>query len=321
MRLRRSLCAPAAAAAALAALWFAGPAVAAAATSSHAAPQVHVELQPERITVGDPVAVTLRLESPPGSADRPVSFPGLGESWGDAVVLSPPTEVAPAGGGAAGASPVRVWRMRVTAYRTGKVPLPPLRVELGGDPPTELSTPDGLALEVTSVLTGDARSQHPEPPAPPRPLPVPAAFWWTAAGFAAAVAAAALLLARRRRDEDTMIAPAAPLAELERALGGLAADPVAAHAGLSLALRRYLGRRVGFPALESTTTEVARGLGARGLDPAIPRRARRLLGECDGVKFALHDATAEQLAARRDEARALALEVEAATAPVEATGP
>ena len=296
-----------------------GPAPRAGAVDAAPPPHLTVELVPRQITVGDPVTATLRLELPAADAGRPVDFPQLGDHWGDAVVLSPPTESAPPrhGSDAAPTGGTRSWVLRLTAYRTGKVALPPLRVELAGDPPVALTTPHGLALEVRSVLSGQADDQRPAPPAPPRPLPVPVAFWWTAAGFAAAIALAAALVARRRAGPATAVAPRSPIAELERALAELGADAVVAHAGLSLALRRYLGRRLGFPAAESTTTEIARGLGSRGLETAIPRRTRRLLGACDGVKFARHAATADELAERRDEAHAIAREVESALAPAE----
>jgi hypothetical protein len=85
---------------------------------------------------------------------------------------------------------------------------------------------------------------------------------------------------------------------------------------VSRALRRYLGRALAFPALESTTAEIARRLRRRGaVDPGVAGRIRRLLGECDGVKFARRATDADELRARRDDALAIARELDVALAP------
>jgi hypothetical protein len=61
---------------------------------------------------------------------------------------------------------------------------------------------------------------------------------------------------------------------------------LAVHTGLSQALRRYLGRTFGFPAPESTTSEIQRRLVARGWPSAQVRAMVELLRACDLVKFA-----------------------------------
>ncbi|MGH9380028.1 MAG: hypothetical protein ACRD2Z_05400, partial [Thermoanaerobaculia bacterium] len=81
------------------------------------------------------------------------------------------------------------------------------------------------------------------------------------------------------------------------------ADGLRFHAGLSWAMRRFLGRSVGFPALESTTREVRRRLAGFHLPTETVRAAGELLTECDGVKFARRAPRAARrqlLAAARD---------------------
>lgn len=273
-----------------------------------------VRLEPASITVGDPVTVTARLRAP-GLPHReaPVALANVGATWGKAVVLEPPRleRVEDASGRQL------VWTFRITAFETGRLELPAVEARFDLDPPRSERSQGPLALEVRSVLDAKRGDLAPAPPAPPRPLPLPAAFWALLGGLAAAVAVAAIALARRPL---TGLSPALhlppPLAELESALAALSgAEPLADHRRLSSAVRRFLGRRCGFPALESTTTEVARRLAARGVDPELARRARRLLAGCDGVKFARRTATAGELLGRRDEAVALARAVEAAFNP------
>jgi hypothetical protein len=268
-----------------------------------------VELDRGAITVGDPVAVVVRWSAPATLAGRPARLL-LGERWGAATVLEPPRleRVESAG------TTVLSWRFPVTAFRTGSFELPPLEASLDGDPPALLRSSGGHALEVRSVLPAGP-APPPMPPAPPRPLPVPAAFAWTAAAFVAAVAAAALALARGHRPAAVTTPATPPLAELEQALAALGgAEPGRGHARLSHALRRFLARRLEFPAVAWTTTEIARRLARAGLDPEPARRATRVLRACDGVKFARRPASVDELAARTAEALAAARELDGALA-------
>lgn len=280
--------------------------LAVAAAPSFAAPAaLEVDLAPRTATVGDPVIVTLGLRLEAAERDRPAIFPDWGESWGEATVLATSPVVRRDGGDHV----LLVQKLRLAAYRPGRIALPPREIHLGGTSPATLSTPADLALEIRSVLPGDGKEAAPEPPDPPRALPVADAFAWTAAALAVLALAGAVLLGRRPA------APAAarrasapsPLAELERALGALdALEPTEAERALSLALRRYLGRSLGIPAAESTTSELARRLDQRGLERDLVRRLVRLLRDADGVKFALRPADAEIVARGREEARTLA---------------
>lgn len=256
-------------------------------------PGVAVTLDPPAITVGDPATATLTLEVEGGG---PPSFPDWSRGWGDAqVVEAGPIESAPAG-----ARTRYLQKLKLTAFRTGKVELPPVAVRLDGSA-GELRTPAALALEVRSVLPADARQATPMPPEPPRPLPAPAAALWTIGALAAAVLAAAWLARRAGTAAAGAAEPPAlpPLAELEAALAALRGEAsTPGHARLSAALRRYLGRALGFHAVESTTREIERQLAARRLEAALVSRSTRLLREVDQVKFARREATADDLERR-----------------------
>ena len=268
-----------------------------------AAPRLEATLSPTTATVGDPVEVTLTVQLDAGTRPASVRWPVWNDHWGDAAILATEPARSSADGGSIS------QRVRIAAYRAGRIDLPAATIAVGS-PPIALTTPPDLHLEIRSVLPPHAGELAPKPPAAPRPLPVPRAFWWTAGALVAA--AIAVFWALRRRPRIIAVAPTLePLAELEHTLDELAAaDPVAGHIGLSLALRRYLGRALVLPGAESSTSELARRLERRRLDRDLVRRAVRLLREVDPIKFANLPTTAAELQERLDQARGLAREIE-----------
>jgi hypothetical protein len=286
-----------------------GLAVALPAAAPLAAATLGVDLAPASATVGDPVTATLTLRLDPGEAERDALFPDWAGAWGEATILdaSPVTRREERG------AVLLVQKLHLAGYKTGRIALPAQRIRLEGEPPAEFATPSDLALDIRSVLPGDAKSLAPRPPDPPRPLAVPAAFAWTAATLAALAIGAAILVRRqpRRAGAAAGAQHLTPLAELERALAVLAGQPpVVAQAALSLGVRRYLGRSFGFPAAESTTSELARRLDRRGLERETVRRLLKLLRDADGVKFARQPTDAAAVARGREEALALAATIE-----------
>lgn len=242
------------------------------------------------LTVGDRATVTLELAAPASEAGEP-RFPTWAKSWGEAeVVAAGPVEKS-AGSGKS------LWRQRITvvAFRPGKVPLPPVAVVVpapGGA--RTLSTPASLALEVSSVIAGDPKQAAPMPPAPPRPLPWGRRFGWTAAAMSAVALALGAWVFARKKPGEIAAAALPPLAELERELARIAVAvagnldegaPSRIAAALSSALRRFLGREMAFPALESTTTEIQRRLRAERTPEAISRQGVDLLRRLDRIKF------------------------------------
>lgn len=276
--------------------------LAAALAAAAGPPRLTVELEPPQVTVGDRVRATLEVVLPGGEEGEPY-FPAWGASWGEAEVLAvAPVERA----GTEGGDRIFRQRLELTAFRVGRVPLPPVAVDTPAA--ARLATPDDLALDVRSVLPpGEAA---PQPPEPPRPLPLGEAFWWTAA----LLAAAGLALAWAGRPVGAAAgtpAPADPLTELGRALATLrgASDAGRVHAELSRALRRYLGRSLSFSAMECTTLEVGRHLARRRDAASFTAPVRDLLVACDRVKFAREPATPGEAGERLAAAQALAEEL------------
>lgn len=289
-----------------------------------AAATLEVTLEPRTATVGDRVEAVLVLAAAAGELAGDPRFPVWGERWGAAEIV----EVGPverARPGPAGEGGEHRQRLILAAFRPGSLELPPKRVTVPGPAGTaELWTPADLVLQVGSVLpAGDeGEAVEPRPPVPPRALPLGAAFWWTAAALGLLAAGALALAVRRHRPAAGSPARRlAPAAELEKALrsilegAGREAAPEAGHVVLSLALRRYLGRSFGFPAAESTTSEVRRELRGRRVPATVEARSDELLRASDRVKFAREPVARSTLEARIEAAREIAGQVEAHLAP------
>lgn len=284
------------------------------------APRVEVVLTPSGGTVGDRIAATLTLRVPaPGDLIGDPRFPVWRGVWGEAEVLQQeePHKVVLEGGAV-------TWQQKLVlaAFRPGKIALPPAAVAVPLRARTvQATTPAGLAIDVRSVIPATDKSPQAKPPKPPLSLPLGAPFWWTFAALSAACLAAGLLLWRRARAPAEAEAPRPalpPLEELLAWLDRLASEPPArAHTGLSLSLRRFLGRALDFPAAESTTSEIHRRLIARRLPSSQVRQAVDLLRACDLVKFARQEPGEERTRERIDAARRVAKEIDEQMRPAE----
>lgn len=284
------------------------------------APRVTVTLNPQQPTVGDRVEAVLTLEVPAAELASDPRFPVWSGRWGEAEVLleGPGQKVSEEGG-------VATYQQRVVlaAFRPGKVPLPATNVAIPRkDGTIQAATPAGLGLDVRSVLPADEKEQIPRPPAPPRQLPIGERFWWTLAALLALCLLAGWLLWRRRRtaaEGPGAVPVLAPFEELSGELDRLSAEPSAVllHTRLSLALRRYLGRVLPFPAVESTTSEVMRQLQSRRMPGPLVRQTVELLRACDMVKFARQEVGDERTRERLDVARRLGRDYETLFAPRE----
>lgn len=313
------------------------PRAASAATEPTPDPRLAVTLEPETVTVGERVVATLRLSAPRDAVGSGPRFPVWRDSWGDAEIL----EVGPLESNASTArdapdgrkaADVVTWSQRLTlaAFRTGEVALPPREIVLPGNRPDERSvlttSPPALSFTVESVLPAgaDPDAVEPAPPAALRELPVGDTFWWTLAiaGLLTASAIGAVLLRSRTDRPGRTAGHTRPYDELRKRLDALAGAAVAGSAAptpevlergcveLSHALRRYLGRSLDFPAAESTTTEVRRGLRERRAPEAVVGRTDRVLRSCDRVKFARRPVEASTLRNRIEEVRELARALE-----------
>lgn len=283
-------------------------------------PKVEISLTPQgELTVGDQIEAVVTLRVDPSTLAGAPRFPVWSAFWGDAEVLQKhePVQVEEEG--------TAVWRQRLTvaAFRTGRIELPPVEVAVPlRDRTVKVRTP-ATALTVRSVLPAGEESPALKPPAAPRQLPIGAPFWWTLAASSLVLALLAWMLWRRRRAEGAEEEPARPLLppfdELLGELDRLAAEPsvLRLHTRLSLALRAYLGRSLGFAAAESTTSEIHRSLLARRMPGPLVRQLVELLRACDLVKFARQEAGEERARERLAVARQLGRETETWARPVE----
>jgi len=281
---------------------------------------VQVHLFPNAPTVGDHVQATITLRARVLDLAGEPHFPVWGRTWGEAEIVekNEPAKVSEQGG-------IAVWEQRLVlaAFRTGPVPLPPVEIAVPTKAGTaQAQTPAGLALAVRSVIPQNEKNPEPKPPAAMQPLPVGERFWWTVAILSAACLAGAWLLWRRRRAAaaPAIAAPLLPpFEELTSELARLSAEPsmIALHTRLSLALRRYLGRRLPFPAVESTTSEIQRQLLSRRMPGPLVRQTIELLRACDLVKFARQEVAAARARERTESALQIAREFESHLAPRE----
>jgi hypothetical protein len=269
-----------------------------------AAQDVRSAVLPDTIRVGDVFTVALRLELPAGvAAILPDTLPVSGdlENAGgrDERVVEGP-----------GGVRTVTAAYRLTAWRPGTLPLPPLPVLLrapDGERVVEAQLP---AVRVLSVLPADTAGIEPRPARDV--LGGSRLLWpWLLLGLALVLAGigAWLLYRRFRRPAAAVQAPAVPpreraLAELDaaRTAGHLERGEVKAFYSLvTEALRRYLGSlRPGWGA-DLTSGELLHRL--RGDLPEDPRTLARVLFAADLVKFARHRPGADEALADWEAAR------------------
>jgi len=278
-----------------------------------------VEISPAEIKVGDHAVATLTLIWEGETPSETPRFPTWQKEWGDAEVIeASPVEEVPGQGAR------RIYRqeVQITAFRPGTLELPAPRVVIPLGKETVEAVAKGTArLLVGSVLPGekDPAAEKLEAKGPAGLLPSQAPllrFLLTTGLLGVALIALLTRLARRLAAQSTpALAPRDALAELPpheeflRRLGAI--DPGQgdrAFTALSFALRQFLGRILGFKALESTTTEIQRRL--RNLLPVtVSQEIVALLRECDRAKFARIEVELATTSQRLEQGRHLARQV------------
>ena len=305
--------------------------------------RIDLELDRDSITVGDRIRAELTLVWLGAEPSAEPRFPTWQETWGQAEVLdSSKIEGFTDGSGR------RIYRqvLTLTSFEVGEVDLPSVVFAIPlGERTEEVRGPEGESFAVVSVLpkTEEEEAADPNDPtaaAPQQPgaeaageqleprglasvMPLAGArnFPWVAGGFALALVLAAALLARRVRALPSTLdgatgVPARPLLapydELLATLDGVssAAGSEPVHTTLSLALRRFLGRRLGFQAVESTTSEIQRRLHRSPLAGDETRETLELLRACDQVKFARLEVSEGVARDRLDRGRRLGERIE-----------
>jgi len=195
------------------------------------------------------------------------------------------------------------WTVVLAPLATGTLQLPPMHanVRRGDDAPSAVALTERPEVTVASVLPpgGD-----PRPAALRAPIGVHGLPWeWILPGLLAVlpVAGVAVWAWRRRRAPleggDT---PLAPLDELEAEAARLVSELERVPAemtcdGMATAMRRYLERRTGEPALEMTSFELRLAGRRLGWPEPTQRTMQRVMGVADGVRFGRRRVSVEDL--------------------------
>ncbi len=257
--------------------------------------------------VGDRIEVQLTAPPGPRSWGRPHLLPGAEDTW---ATVGEPRSLGPGR-----------WTMVLVPLKTGELPLPGIAVEDGSG--SAVSSPPGSAtVKVASVLPPGTAVPTPDPLR--APVGVTGLPWEWAPPLVAILLPLALLawaiLRRRRRggtDRGKDAAPELPpIQELERALAAIRRDLGKEPAALTCdrlagAVRRYLERRLGEPAMEMTTFELRRLARRLGWPHGLQEALRRPLETADRVRFARAKLTQAELVAAVASAQDLGRALEA----------
>ncbi len=252
------------------------------------------------ITVGDAVQLVFEVQLAPGeevSADDWTQS-WLPEDFDNAEIVAAGTPSSEDAGGGT------TWRQIVTlrSFRPGAVELPEPQITIvdsthGSE---SLLAAEPVRWLVSSVLPED-REISLQPPVPLRNWPVGKTFWQLA-GALAVLAIAGAWLAHRAGGfltEEALRQINDPLTDLRRALKGLdPRQPDVAHAGLSVSLRQFLGRRTGMRGLEHTNAEILRDLSDLPVSDNSRLEVRELLDGCDRIKFGRFSTSLPELTER-----------------------
>jgi hypothetical protein len=211
----------------------------------------------------------------------------------------------------------REFEIALQAFEVGDLVIPPIPVTYAAYGRAQEVVTQAVPIQVTGAV-GEGEAEL-------RDIAGPVALErpdWTLLYVGAAVGGAISLLAlvliasrlwRRRRRRVGRLAEALRRPAHEEALARLdeveasgaldAEDRKPAYLAMSEALRGYLGRRFGFPALDLTTEEIRRELAARHAGVELADSMCAWLEQGDLVKFAGHDASPDEARQALYEAR------------------
>jgi hypothetical protein len=286
-------------------------------------PQVGLEADTTRLSLGDPLHLRLSLRYDSGERPLPLEL----DAWQGFSVEELEPAARPPGSQPEQTLDTRVFRLRLFDPDIDVVP--PLKVgfvDAGGDTLYRQTPP--VDLEILRVRPdGDAELRDIKPP-----LEVPGGIplWVVVLLVALLLVGGIVALWFWRRGRNQAAAPekiAPPVdfaAEFERIAGlGLVEKGLYKeyYTLLSDTLRRFMEVHLGVDALERTSEEVDLLLGRAGIEPEKRRQVTTFLGAADLVKFARFAPTEEEARQAalqgRDLVRILKKEDEAPEAPVD----
>jgi len=253
---------------------------------------IESSVEPSTITIGDPMVYTITCASPEGIEVR---VPEFGESLDDFFVRDFHKEKVRKEGDR------YIYRISyvLTLFQVGTFTIPAAEIAYtAAEGKTGTLTTDPIEIVVEAVAPEDAEDIVEIKPPLEIPVNYRSIIITTAAVLAGlAVLIGILLVMRRWSRGRAATIPAAPprpadevaleaLAELERS--GLLArgEAKAFYTALSEILRRYIEGRYRVGAVEETTAEIGLSLEAAAVDASHRLDIRRVLDECDLVKFA-----------------------------------
>lgn len=240
------------------------------------------------ITIGDRVHYEIKVVYPKeGRLELPSVLGNLGSFEVKDYQASDPKD--------AGALKIQTWRFDLSTYTVGKYTIPPQVIEYrqGTDTAAAIFYTQPIEINVKRTSAETVKDIADIAPLVPVEAPTP----WLLYGAGAALALALAVLLWRALRKKTAVAPAKPqLPPYEEALEGLARLQDLSlirqnrarefSFALSEVLRRYVSRRFGVDALESTTGEFL----AKARNLPVTSAQRQWLGEfcerTDLVKFA-----------------------------------
>ncbi|OGJ94160.1 MAG: hypothetical protein A2487_07770 [Candidatus Raymondbacteria bacterium RifOxyC12_full_50_8] len=239
------------------------------------------------ITLGDMVRLKVTAVR---RADEKLVFPGPDADFGQFELKDMRSSEAPSGSLLA-----ETYEYLVTAYTLGTLTMPALTVvNLKDTADRKATDPVEIVVKPVTVKdTSDIVDIY-----GPESIGFGARFWAALFGIVVALGLLVWLIDRyllkRKRNEEKKEAPPIPPEKLfEQEIGQLVRDDLLAkgevkifHFRISEILRRYIGARLNFYALESTTSELISALKASKTDPKVVRLVEQFCTVNDPVKFA-----------------------------------
>jgi len=254
---------------------------------------VSTQLDTSLATIGDPVFYQVQLNYPQGTEFKlPALGPKLGQFEIQDQLLTPPER--------SKSGMVRSWTLKLAAFDTGKITIPPLEIRAYSDGDTSkvlVFKTDQKVVEVFSVLPpGQADLKDIKPPLPlPRVIPWD---WIIFIFLILAIAVSWYYCYRKWHSKDPAqyfepqyLEPPAVIAhrkltQLKKNYSALPDKRRDFYFGMSQILRAYLERRFYILALEMSTDEIVGVLTATQLDQEQTQKLEEIFNQLDRAKFA-----------------------------------